>query len=227
MDKNVEVTQGKNIVDACLSEGVKHLVWSGLPSPTKSSNGVLELVEHFESKAEVSDYGNQAKGDKLIFTTFMPGFFMSNLPGQIKRQEDNGPIVLSQPWNGQKTFVPLLDIKADTGKYVAGIYEAGSAANGAEVQGVSQWAHPDEIVAKISEVAGQDVKFVEQDVSVEATKSMPKIPGELTQNMLLIRDYSYYCKGAEQKQAESDKFFLKGAEKTTWDSFVKQQEWSF
>jgi hypothetical protein len=48
MDKDVEYNQGKNIVDAAKAEGVKHLVWSGLPNVTKVSNGELTLVEHFD-----------------------------------------------------------------------------------------------------------------------------------------------------------------------------------
>ncbi|KPI40232.1 NmrA-like family domain-containing protein 1 [Cyphellophora attinorum] len=227
MDKDVEYNQGKNIVDAAKAEGVKHLVWSGLPNVTKVSNGELTLVEHFDSKADVTEYGNKSKGDSLIFSTFMPGYFMSNLPGQIKKQED-GQIGLSLPWNAEKTWVPLQDIRADTGKFVAGLFEAGSSANGVAVQGASEWIHPSAIVAKVAEVSGQDVKFIEQPLDVETTKSMPKIPGELAQNMLFVRDYSYFGPGAEQKQAESDKFLPEELKKkATWDEFAKAQKWSF
>jgi hypothetical protein len=157
----------------------------------------------------------------------MPGYFMSNLPGQIKKQGD-GQIGLSLPWNAEKTWVPLQDIRADTGKFVAGLFEAGSSANGVAVQGASEWVHPSAIVAKVAEVSGQDVKFIEQPLDVEATKSMPKIPGELAQNMLFVRDYSYFGPGAEQRQAESDKFLPEELKtKATWDGFAKAQKWSF
>lgn len=227
MDKDIEFNQGKNIVDASKAQGVRHLVWSGLPSATKVSNGALSLVEHFDSKADVTDYGNKHKGDSLIFSTFMPAFFMSNIPGQIKRLE-NGETGLQLPWDGKKTWVPLIDIRADTGKFVAGLFEAGSSANGVAVQGVSEWAHPDDIVATVAEVSGQDIKFVPQPLEAEATKSMPKIPGELAQNMLFIRDFSYFGPGTEQKQAESDKYLPADlGKKSTWQSFAKAQTWSF
>ena len=227
MDKDVEFNQGKNIVDASKAEGVKHLVWSGLPNVTKASNNELTLVEHFDSKADVTDYAEKVKGDSLIFSVFMPAYFMSNLPGQIKRQ-DNGEISLSSPWNAKSTWLPLIDIRADTGKFVAGLFEAGRDANGVSVQGASEWVHPQDIVSKVAEVAGEDVKFIEQPLDIPTTKSMPKIPGELAQNMLLIRDYSYYGKGAQDKQAESDKFLPAGDNKKgTWDAFVRAQKWSF
>lgn len=224
--KDVEFNQGKNIVDASKSEGVKHLVWSGLPNVTHITNGELSKVEHFDSKADVTDYAEKIKGDSFIFSTFMPGFFMSNLLGQIKR-EDDGQIALSQPWDAEKTWLPLLDIRGDTGKYVMGIYEAGSAANGAKVQGVSEWVHPSQITTLVSQLSGQDVKFVESNLTIEMTESMPRIPAELSQNMLLIRLYSYFGKGTEQKQAESDKFVVEGTKLTSWNDWAKQQKWEF
>lgn len=151
---------------------------------------------------------------------------MSNLPGQIKRQE-NGEVGLSLPWDAKETWVPLMDIRADTGKFVAGLFEAGPAANGVAVQGVSEWAHPKDFLAKVSQVSGQEVKFFSTPVTAETTKTMPKIPGELAQNMIFIRDYSYFGKGAQEKQAESDKFLPDGLQKSTWEGFVKQQEWAF
>lgn len=78
MSKTVEYQQGKNIVDACKGEGIKHLIWSSLPNVTKLTNGELSKVEHFDSKAEVAEYAEQTKGDMLV-SYFMPGFFMSNL----------------------------------------------------------------------------------------------------------------------------------------------------
>jgi len=153
------------------------------------TNGELSRIEHFDSKAQVTDYATKIKGDSLLVSTFMPGFFMSNLLGQIKRQE-NGTIALSLPWDADKTWLPLLDIRGDTGKYVAGLFEAGSAADGVAVQGVSEWVHPAQIISLVAELSGQDVKFQPQEMTVEMTNNMDRIPAEMVQNMVRIAHLS-------------------------------------
>jgi uncharacterized protein YbjT (DUF2867 family) len=71
MSKEVEETQGRNIVDACKAAGVKHLIWSTLPHVGKLTNGELSKVEHFESKAEVAEYAEKHKDDMMV-SYFMP-----------------------------------------------------------------------------------------------------------------------------------------------------------
>ncbi|EXJ67746.1 uncharacterized protein A1O5_09092 [Cladophialophora psammophila CBS 110553] len=225
--KEAEIRQGKNIVDACKAAGVQHLVWSTLPHVTKLTHGELTKVEHFESKAEVAEYAEQVKGD-MIVSYYMPGYFMSNLKTQIKPDEQTGAITLSLPWNPQNTWIPLIDIQNDTGLFTVGLLEAGSAANGVYVQGVDEWMHPQEIVDTLSKIKGKEIKFVEQPASVEsAAKLGNKIAEEIAQNMMLIRDWSYYGKGAEKNQAESDKFLLPGSKKASWKEFAGQVKWPF
>ena len=65
-NKATEVTQGKNIVDACKEAGVKHLVWSSLPHVTNMTNGEFTKVEHFDSKAEVAEYAASVKADMIV-----------------------------------------------------------------------------------------------------------------------------------------------------------------
>lgn len=122
----------------------------------------------------------------------------------------------------------MIDIRNDTGLFTVGLFEAGDRANGFAVQGVSQWVHPQEIVDTLAEVTGKQVKFVEQPASVEeAAKLGNRIAEEITQNMLLIRDYSYFGKGAEKNQVESDRFLIEGAKKSTWKQFAEKTQWSF
>ncbi|KAJ9640703.1 hypothetical protein H2204_003332 [Knufia peltigerae] len=227
MSKTVEYQQGKNIVDACKEEGIKHLIWSSLPNVTKLTNGELSKVEHFDSKAEVAEYAEQTKGDMLV-SYFMPGFFMSNLTGQFQPDKETGVIAISQPWKPSETWIPMLDIQKDTGFFTVGLLEAGAQANGVFVQGVSEWMHPKDITDQLSQLTGREVKFVEQPASVESAANLGnKIAEELAQNMLLIRDYSYFGKGAQDKQAQSDKFLVSGAQKTTWKKFAQGIKWQW
>ncbi|EXJ82766.1 hypothetical protein A1O3_06581 [Capronia epimyces CBS 606.96] len=225
--KSGETQQGKNIVDACKEQGVQHLVWSSLPNVTQLTHGQLSKVEHFDSKAEVAEYAERVKGD-MIVSYFMPGYFMSNLTGQIGRDPDSGTVSLSLPWDPTTTWVPVIDIQKDTGLFTAGLFEAASKANGVSVQGVSEWLHPRQITDTLSEVTGKDVVFVQQPASVESAASLGnRIAEELTQNMILIRDYSYFGKGAEKDQAESDQFLVAGAKKNTWKQFAETAQWKW
>jgi uncharacterized protein YbjT (DUF2867 family) len=214
MSKDLEVQQGKTITDAAKAVGVKHLVWSALPNATKLTNGVLSGIEHFDSKAEVAEYIENIKGD-MVATYFMPAFYMSSIKGSIKPGQDGVP-TWTQPFHPTETHVALLDTATDTGTYVAGILSQDpKSVNGLYVPAVSQWRTPTEIVQTISKVSGTEVKF--QSVPEKVWQSflpMPeKIAQELAENMVLIRDYSYYGKGAEKEQAKADEKVLGGAKK--------------
>lgn len=72
MDKKIEVQQGKNIVDACKADNVKHLVCPALPFVEKLTNGALKQVQQFKGKAVVTEYAESIKGDMWV-SYFMPG----------------------------------------------------------------------------------------------------------------------------------------------------------
>jgi uncharacterized protein YbjT (DUF2867 family) len=222
MSKDLEVQQGKTLADAAKAVGVKHLVWSALPNATKLTNGVLSHMEHFDSKAEVAEYIEKMKGD-MVATYFMPGFYMSNIKGSIRPGQDGVP-TWTQPFHPTETQCPLFDPATDTGTYVAGILSQDpKSVNGLYVPAVSQWRTPTEIVQTISKVSGTEVKF--QPVPEKVFQSflpMPeKIASELVENMVLVRDYSYYGKGAEKEQAKADEKVLRGAKTVSWEEFVQ------
>lgn len=224
MSMSIEVQQGKNIADASLKEGVRHLVWSSLPHTTSLTNGTLTAMEHFDGKADVERYIESIKGDRMIATYWMPSFFMSNIKGSIKPGEDGVP-TLAIPWDAEKTHVPMFDVVDDTGKYVAGVLAAGesdpASVDKLHVHGVSQWITPAEVTATISRVSGTETKFVSLPPEVFKGFMPEKIAQEMMETMLLIRDYSYYGKEAEAKQAESDRL-LPPNERTSWASFVEK-----
>ncbi|KAH8754584.1 hypothetical protein F5883DRAFT_573157 [Diaporthe sp. PMI_573] len=230
MSKSTEITQGKNLVDACIAANVKHLIWSSLPNTTALTSGALSNIEHFDSKAEVSTYAETEKAKTGMWVThFMPGYFMQNLKSGIMKDPQTGVSTMSAPWTATTTHLPLLDIVADTGKYVTGALVAGSAANGKFIQGVSQWTTPAEVVSTISEVTGSKVVFQEipQDVWQGFLPLPPHAKQELGENMALIRDYSYYGKDSPSKQSESDAFIraVKGQKLTSLAEFAKAISW--
>lgn len=229
MSKETEVQQGKNIADLSKAAGVSHLIWSSLPHVVKMTAGQLKHVLHFDGKAEVEEYIETIKaGTGLVASYWLPGFFMANLKGMISPHPQTGTPTFSMPWDAEKTQVGLLDAVHDTGKFVAGLLLADpQSVDGLRVNGVSQWTTPKEIVDTISSAGGTKVEF--REVSVEEYEGYLPAPvaKEMAENMVLVRDWSYFGKGAEKVQEKSDRVL--GETKTTsLEDFVKQNgpwEW--
>ena len=213
---------------------MQHLIWSSLPNTYKLTDGKLPNIDHFDSKAEVETYiethKSKGKNGGLWASYFMPAFFMSNFVSFINPGQDGVP-TLAMPMAPDAHFA-LIDIQVDTGKYVLGALEAGKRADGVQIQAASDWTTPAGIAETFTKYGGMEVKFVQIPRDVFKGFLAPKMGDfgaeELTQNMELIGDYSYYGKGTEKKQAESDKWLLKGSKKVSFRDFVeKGKPWNF
>ncbi|KAI4140705.1 MAG: hypothetical protein LQ340_007813 [Diploschistes diacapsis] len=232
LSKDVEYSQGKAVVDACSKAGVQHLVWSSLPHTTQLTNGQLSQIDHFVAKAEVEEYieankhkaKTQHDGGSMWGSYYMPAFFMSNFENMMINPGPDGIPTYSAPYSPD-TKQALIDIRADTGKYVLGLFEAGHAADGKRVNGVSEWSTPQAIVDTFTKYGGTEVKFAQFPRDVYKGFLEPKmgayVAEEMTQNLELIGEWSYYGKGEEKKQAESDKFLLQGTKLTSFREFVE------
>ena len=228
MSKSGEIKQGENIADVCLEVGVKHLIWSSLPYVSELTGGALTGVEHFDSKAQVARYIEGVKGKReegMVSSYFMPGFYMQNIRGMIKPGQDGTPTLI-QPWDRHATQVALLDAKEDTGKFVAGILlqamKDPKSVDGLQIHATSEWITPGQIVDTLTKVSGSQIKF--QQVPEEMFKGfLPEaVAEEMTENMVLVRDWSYYGKGQEKEQGRSDRVLEgTGLKKTTWEDFVR------
>ncbi|KAL1801757.1 hypothetical protein ACET3X_002099 [Alternaria dauci] len=226
MSKSTEVTQGKNAVDAAIATGVKHLIISSLPNVTALTNGALSNVEHYDSKAEVSDYAEAQKTKTGMWVThFMPGVFMENLKTTINKDPATGAFMMAMPWNATKTKIPLMNIVSDAGKYVVGALVLGASADGARIHAVTQWSTPEEVASTISRITGDKVTFVEvpKDVWEGYLPLPPRAKTVVGENMVLIRDYSYYGNDAPAKQHEHNKYFeaIPGQKLSNLEDWVK------
>lgn len=225
MSKQTEIQQGKNIVNACKTANVKHLVFSSLPNVEKLTKGVLRHVDHFDSKATVQEYAESVKGDMLA-SYCLPAMFLTFVRRLI--HVIDGTPTLIVPFPSANIAWPLHDPKEDAGKYVVALFEGGEAANGVQVQGVSTWTTPQDVVDTICAVAGTDVVF--KCVSAEDfSKALPEnIREEITETLLLIGDYSYYGIGAEHRQSESAEWLLPQSKLMTFERFVEENgPWEF
>ncbi|PVH71702.1 putative NmrA-like family domain-containing protein 1 [Cadophora sp. DSE1049] len=174
----VEMKQGKAMADAAKEAGVQHFVWSSLMNISELSKGVLTKVLHFDSKAHIEQY---IRGTGMPATYFMPGFYMSNIPGSSFRQV-NGDWTFVMPIPSS-TPIPLLNTADDVGKFVKGIL-----------------LNREKIVKEFKEQfpeAGKTAKAVELPHQVYKDilggKGMPpKAQDELLENMRLLSEFGYY-----------------------------------
>lgn len=229
-DPEAEKKQGYAIADACVAAGVKHMIWSSLPHVTEMTHGKFKGVEHFDSKAAVETYIEGVKSTSNMLTSYvMPAFFMTNIKQQIITSSDGTPEWLL-PMRAKEAMLPLIDIAADMGKYVVGCMMAGKTADGMRVHAVSEWTTPEAVVNEISKVAEKKVVF-RQVGADEFTKAQPmpeRLARELTENMLLIDEFSFYGIGEEKNQAKHEKMVAAGMKLTSVREFVnKNGPWTF
>jgi hypothetical protein len=174
---------------------------------TELSKGALAGVSHFDSKAAVESYIREI-GIPASF--FLPGFFMSNLPGGMFRQlPPNNSWTLALPIPGS-TPVPLLDSVDDTGKFVKGILLNREKTLGKRIYAATDYYTLDQVVEQFKEQypeAGKDAKVVELPHGVFKDILTKQGLGEenaeeLLQNMRLMNEYGYYG-GADLKESHS------------------------
>lgn len=123
---------------------------------------------------------------------------------------------------------PVIDPRAETGKYVLGLFEGGKKADGVQVQSVSAWTTVDELLAVISKEAGCKVEF--RGISQEEFEApIPQPVGkELAETMRLVGEYSYFGLGEEKNQGEHDKWLFAGSKTLSLEEAVHRAgPWKF
>ena len=243
LDMKAEIQQGKNLVDAAKEAGVELFIWSSLlnvakcepANPPRSitelrsrltrrhlvSNGVLPHVYHFDGKAEVEEY---ARAAGIPATFYLAGFYMSNLPGNMIRQnppDNNWTFGLPVP---ETAPIPLVDI-SDTGKFIKGIVSHREETLGKRILGASAYLTCREILDEFKKAfpeAGKTAGYfnIPHDTFLQILKGqgMPEFAAvEMLENMRLLQEYGYF--GGEKLDAShailEDKL-------TTWEEFLKK-----
>ncbi|WWD18262.1 hypothetical protein CI109_102712 [Kwoniella shandongensis] len=222
MSREIEYQQGKNVADAAKTAGVQHFVWSTLINTSKSTNGKLTHISHFDGKADIEEY---IKSMDLPASYYLPGFYASNLPGSLLRKDDStGKYVLNLPVK-EDAQIPIVDIEKDTGKFVKAILLNREATLGKYTYGTYAYLTPQQVVDGFKEAfpkAGEGATF--QPISDETYKGvlgnfgMPEpVQVEMLENMLLLnKEFGYYA-GADLKESLSivtDKL-------VTWPEYLK------
>ena len=167
----------------------------------KLTGGKFPNVEHFDSKAKVEQY---IRDSAIPATFFMPGFSMSNLPGDMFCQlppSNDWTIALPMP---ASTPIPFLDAGDDTGKFVKGILTHRDKVLGKRVLATTDYYTPADAITSFQELfpsAGKSASFVQASKAdykgALAQAGMPeKTQQDLYENMAFMYDYGYYVKSS-------------------------------
>ncbi|GAA5889475.1 hypothetical protein JCM6882_007044 [Rhodosporidiobolus microsporus] len=116
-----EVDMGKALVDLVKDLGIKHFVYSSLPSLSDASGGKFTQAHIYEAKATIAKYAQE----NLPAATFLvPGAFYSNLswPGYARREDDVVRICI--PLKPETPF-QRLDERYDIGRFAAAVFAKG------------------------------------------------------------------------------------------------------
>jgi len=227
MQVDKEIAEGKMLVDAAAHAKVKVLVWSGLESMVKASNGKYKNVFHFDSKASVTDYAKTV-GIPAV-ADVQAGMYMENYLGTgayaLVRKQANGSYIISSPTDPEST-IPLLNAVQDYGLFVRKVFEAPTHEPFTSVYCYSEVLSQKEIAKQLAKGTGKDVTF--HQVSEEDFKQhwitigLPQINAqELYENFASHAEFGYYGNNDIRPS-------LKGLARTprTWAEFIQLTDWS-
>ncbi|KAJ2784067.1 hypothetical protein GGI18_003457 [Coemansia linderi] len=113
-DENTEFQQGKNIIDACVAEGVGFVVFSTTSSAKKLSNGKITGVLHFEGKYKIQEYLLALPIDSAIVQM---GMYYQNYLQSAAWSESGDAVVIAFPGDVNRKH-PYADVNRDLGPYV-------------------------------------------------------------------------------------------------------------
>jgi len=212
MDKQREISEGKMLVDVAKAAGVKLLIWSGLESLSALSGGKYSRVGFFDAKSEVTEY---AKNAGVPLSVVEAGYYATNIfeaPYALKKQSD-GSYVFGMPIPAT-TQVPIIDVAHDYGLYVRAAIENPTLGPGSEVLS-GKLISFGELVAKLSEVSGKKITYLELDreAFIEAT-GMPDYGPMLSDMFEAFGVYGYY--GGKEIASES----LLSRKPRSWSDFL-------
>lgn len=197
-----EVSHGHALADAAVAAGVPYIIYSTLPHAGNNSNGALKHMGHFDGKAEAEAYIRSL--EPVIKSAFVvPGSFMSNFrdlmaPRPVHGLHGDGVYALATPVRAE-TRLPLIDTRADFGKWVAAVLADLEGYEGKTLccaTGLYSFA---EIVEVMSRVSGK--KVVYRQVPEEVWKEfLPELMRDHIADMLrYFQDFGYYGDGTEEK----------------------------
>lgn len=221
MQENVpkyqEFLQGKAMADAAVAVGAQFLIFSTLPNVAVLSSRKITNVEHFDLKAEVEQY---IRSLPIKSAFYVPGFFMQNFATFLVPQPaDDGSFVIANVVTPQ-TLLPLIDIVADTGKFVGAILAAPDKFEAKYVRSAERLVTFEEVAKTISHVSGKKVHYAQVPESTLKPYLPPAIVDEIIGMYIYYQNFGYF--GQQTKGVVKDAVQVARGKLTTFEDFVQK-----
>lgn len=189
--KQKEFDLGKTLADLAVEAGAECLIFSSIFHAEKLSGGKLKNVIHFDAKAEVEEY---IRGLPIKSAFFAPGSFMQNFHGVLAPRpvaEEDGSFAISNVLRPD-TQLPLIDVAADTGKFIGAILAEPDKYAGKVLCAATKLYSMEEIAETMSEITGKRITYKQLPDEVFRGFLPPHFDIEMLEMMQLFRDYGYY-----------------------------------
>ncbi|KAH8690298.1 hypothetical protein BGW36DRAFT_390557 [Talaromyces proteolyticus] len=215
-ERSIEVSQGKNVTDACKVAGVQHLIFSSLIDASEESKGAWVNIPHFDGKAEIERYIRQS-GVPASF--ILAGTYMTEIEGMLQRHDGNYVIALPLNSNAE---IPLLDASEDTGLFVKAAIKNHKSVLGQRIYASAAYYTIEQIIEDFSKVTGKAATFMK--VTEEQFKSFlpPNKAVEVFETLMMTQTTGYYA-GADL----TDSLKLLDGKPTEWKGYVakNREKW--
>ena len=191
-----EVTQGRNTVEAAVSAGVSHFIWSTLPNVEELSAGKFD-VPHFTNKAKVDELVRAAGFDAYTFVE-APFYFENFLTVLAPQPLQDGSTGWALPIPADAQVIHAGSI-ADLGGVVAGAFDH------PEMVGSGEYLSSAAALVSFDDFAdtlrGQGHSLATMQVPPEVYGGFYPGAGEIAQMMLFWTEHTYL--GPEGEEAIS------------------------
>ncbi|PVH77871.1 NAD(P)-binding protein [Cadophora sp. DSE1049] len=222
----LEVQQGKNIVDAAASvvDTLDLFVWSTLSHASKWSKGKYTGVYHFDSKAKVVDYLNENYPALERKTSLLQmGLFITNWKwGQAAvpwEKRPDGSLLLAVPGSGDVP-IPLI-VPSDAGKFVKALSQVSPGKNLLAFGDLITWS---EYVALWSKTTGFPATFEKSTVAALDKLAPGGYGEEIGEMYAYMQEFGYWGKDDPSVIFPIDLGVEVDA--TRIEDYIKNEDWS-
>ncbi|WPU91746.1 NmrA/HSCARG family protein [Mucilaginibacter sabulilitoris] len=176
-----EYELGKELADAAVEAGVRHVIFSSLENIDKISAGKL-FAPHFTDKARIEEY---IRTLPITSSFIYMAFFFTNLIEYYTPYQDNDTLVF--PIYLPKNFkAPFVDPLTATGPAVLEIFSNPDVYSGKAMPVIGEIISPQELVETFISVTGKKAVYSSAFTSEELLQHFP----EFTNNNDLVREFS-------------------------------------
>lgn len=215
----LEFDQGRNMVDAAVSNGVKHFIWSSLEDAQKTASSTNKnlQVPHFTNKHRVEEY---VRAQNFEWSTFVyPGFFFENFANNhgamfhFKNREKTEAVV--RLGIDESVQLPMFSIN-DIGVLVAKFVENPDEFNGRQILGASELLTMPQCCEVMSRVL--NIKTTYEKIGMEQVKK--EMGGDMAEMLMFFNEMGFYVRDQQAKFDYTRKRF--GSELKTFEEWLRQ-----